>query len=218
MLRLTYASLPPSPRVFSSLHTHSLSSHTHKPSLFPLSLPRLQAPSHAFTSMPHLRLPTTLFCQSYGLSLPRGKFRYTNIIWFLGKYQKCAVIQQKCQEILQVTVMKNKRQSEKKVTLIKRASKDQGRFMLTVAPSRREEPVNGELFAGCSLPLKVDTDEKQDQKATINNSFCSKTKPAGTLGVGGRWTLIHLSPLTVIAPPRPRPGSCGSNLMVYLPC
>lgn len=25
-------------------------------------------------------------------------------------------------------------------------------------------------------------DEKHDQKATVNNSFCSKTKPAGPLG------------------------------------
>lgn len=71
--------------------------------------------------------------------------------------------------------------------------------MLTVTLSLQEEPVNGELLAGCSLPLEVDTDEKQDQKATINNSFSSKTKPAGTLG--GSWTLIHLSPLTVIPPP-----------------
>lgn len=51
----------------------------------------------------------------------------------------------------------------------------------TVQPSPQEKPVNGELLACCSLPLEVDTDEKQDQKATINNSFCSKTKPAGTL-------------------------------------
>jgi len=31
----------------------------------------------------------------------------------------------------------------------------------------------------------VDSDEKHDQKATVNNSFCSKTKPAGPLGNKG---------------------------------
>lgn len=51
--------------------------------------------------------------------------------------------------------------------------------------SRWKEPVNGDLSAQHSLPLEVDTDEKHDQKATINNSFCSKTKPAGPLGNKG---------------------------------
>lgn len=71
-----------------------------------------------------------------------------------------------------------------------------------VEKTLQEELVNGELLAGCSLPLEVDTGEKQVQKATINNSFRSKTKPAGTLG--GSWALIHLSPLTVTPPHTPR--------------
>lgn len=83
--------------------------------------------------------------------------------------------------------------------------------MLTVILSLQEEPVNGELLAGCSLPLEVDTDEKQDQKATINNSFSSKTKPAGTLR--GSWTLIHLSPLTVITP---SPPSAAIPILCYI--
>lgn len=52
-------------------------------------------------------------------------------------------------------------------------------------PSLWKEPVNGDLSSQRSLPLEVDTDEKHDQKATVNNSFCSKTKPAGPLGNKG---------------------------------
>lgn len=48
-----------------------------------------------------------------------------------------------------------------------------------------KEPVDGDLSAQCSLPLEVDTDEKYNQKAAVNNSFCSKTKPAGPLGNKG---------------------------------
>lgn len=42
-----------------------------------------------------------------------------------------------------------------------------------------------EISHHSALPLEVDTDEKHDQKATVNNSFCSKTKPAGPLGNKG---------------------------------
>lgn len=59
------------------------------------------------------------------------------------------------------------------------------KFTLTVLLSQCNEPVNGDLSAQHSLPLEVDNDEKQDQKATVNNSFCSKTKPAGPLGNKG---------------------------------
>lgn len=39
--------------------------------LFPLSLPRLQALSPAFSAVLHLRLPNTLFCHLYGLFFPQ---------------------------------------------------------------------------------------------------------------------------------------------------
>lgn len=215
MLRLTYA-FPPSlsTRFLKLAHSLSLFPYTQTLPLFPLSLPRLQALSPAFSSMLHLRLPTTLFCQSY--APPEvNKIRCTIIISYglWANTNKCAFNQQKCREVPQVTVMKNKCPLERKVRqTVKR--KGQDRFKLTATLSIQKEPVNGGLLAGCSLPLEVDTDEKQDQKATINNSFCSKTKPAGTLGGGaGRWFTFHCLPLH---PPCP-PDSCSSNLMIYLP-
>lgn len=69
-----------------------------------------------------------------------------------------------------------------------------------------KEPVNGDLSSQRSLPLEVDTDEKHDQKATVNNSFCSKTKPAGPLGnKGGGWFTFHCLPASL---PPPCLGSC----------
>lgn len=67
----------------------------------------------------------------------------------------------------------------------KKTKIDQVKFRETVVPSLWKEPVNGDLSSQRSLPLEVDTDEKHDQKATVNNSFCSKTKPAGPLGNKG---------------------------------
>lgn len=69
--------VPPSlsTRFLELAHSLSLFPYTQTLPLFPLSLPRLQALSPAFSSMLHLRLLTTLFCQSYGLFPPRGKFR-----------------------------------------------------------------------------------------------------------------------------------------------
>ena len=64
-------------------------------------------------------------------------------------------------------------------------TKENVTLMVTVLLSTWKEPVNKELSAQCSLPLQVETDEKQDQKANVNNSFCSKTKPAGPLGNKG---------------------------------
>lgn len=73
--------VPPSlsTRFLELAHSLSLFPYTQTLPLFPLSLPRLQALSPAFSSMLHLRLLTTLFCQSYGLFPPRGKFRCTII-------------------------------------------------------------------------------------------------------------------------------------------
>lgn len=51
----------------------------------------------------------------------------------MGKYKKkCAFYQEKCREVPLITEMKNNRQLERKERHIKRQSKGQDRFMLTV--------------------------------------------------------------------------------------
>lgn len=66
--------------------------------------------------------------------------------------------------------------------------------------------------ACCSLPLEVDTDEKQDQKATINNSIWSKQSQQGHL-LGGRM-LDADSPFT--AHSIPPLGSCKFQSLCYI--
>lgn len=88
--------------------------------------------------------------------------------------------------------------------------------MLTFLPSLQKEPVNGNLSSQCSLPLEVDTDEKQDQKATVNNSFHSKTKPAGPLGKkGGDCFTFHYFPASHLLHPWARANSSlNRNVLV----
>lgn len=178
---------------FSRACTLSLFPYTQTLPLFPLSLPRFQALSPAFSSVLHLRLPTTLFCHLYGLFPPEANLdALSYYLAVLGKYTKCAFNQQvSCYENHCVMTKTSEGETYKETKQRPMLASGDSSAVTIGGPNQWRTQKHAALYLWRWTLMKNKT-----RRPPLIIQFDPNKASRDTCWGGECWTLIHLSLLT----------------------